>query len=813
VGKDQLLGVRLSSAQLDIDKAKAYLDDHPEVETGSPDLSRALSGALRFVSGQVARAAEILDVDWSSSDAEACGIAGAFLLGLGRFEKSLIPLLRAVNEGGFDKPAHLTNLGRAYFFLGRYQEALQHLNIARPYLGGSQHESLTLQALAEVHIALGESEKALELFPENDEDATITAIRVHILCGSARFKEALRLLRNAIEKQPDLQDLLLLSVQVMMVLGLKYEAHNLIKKAIDKDSENVYLWARLTQILVQCRMSKAAKDAASTALNLSEGQALPLNALALTARAEVLALEGNLTDAEVDYRKALDLVPNNTSGLSGLGRLLLQNGRVTEAIDCFERVRVSDPLQGWMQLINARELPDDPEVLESMERMARRPGIEGPVISNTLFTLATAWDKKKNYDKAFKLAQDANDATKNLINYKPDSHRQMVDKLLSVFSKDLASAREGWGLPSRLPVFVLGMPRSGTTLTEQILASHSKVFGAGELGLLSEAVWQLDAWERRHGTSIFYPECIFGLGKNRAHTLASGWLKKLSGFDPNAIHVVDKLPHNFQHIGFIKLLFPNAIIFHCRREARDIAISNYITDYAAKFGGMGFAYDLGWIGEQLVDHDRLMRHWHELFPGQIFEVVYEDLVEDTESWARQMIDFMGLEWEPGVLEFQDLERPVKTASVWQVRQPVYTTSKERWKRYEAHLKPLEEALSRIPEAPAALPLPAVEPELFSIAMSHMKAGRYTQAIEDFGRLLEGNPRHAAAHHFLGGVYFEIHDLPRALACMRQSVKLHPLHATWWENLAKAEASLGEEVLAQQARQRAQQLRKVHLPTK
>jgi tetratricopeptide (TPR) repeat protein len=281
------------------------------------------------------------------------------------------------------------------------------------------------------------------------------------------------------------------------------------------------------------------------------------------------------------------------------------------------------------------------------------------------------------------------------------------------------------------------------------------------------------------------------------------------------------LPHNFEHIGLIKLLFPNAIIFHCRRESRDIAVSNFITDYAAKFGGMGFAYDLGWIGEQLVDHDRLMQHWHEVFPGQIMEVVYEDLVEDTEGWARRMIDFMGLQWEPGVLEFQDLDRPVKTASVWQVRQPVYTTSKARWKRYEAHLGPLEEAMKVVPPMPAADALPTIEPGLFGAGMAHLHANRPAEAENCFLQVVTAYPQHAAAYHFLGAALLQQGKAEHAVSAMRNAVKLLPIHPTWFENLAKAEHASGSEENAKKAWAYGQQLRKrqaeaagaMSLPTK
>ena len=202
-------------------------------------------------------------------------------------------------------------------------------------------------------------------------------------------------------------------------------------------------------------------------------------------------------------------------------------------------------------------------------------------------------------------------------------------------------------------IFVLGMPRSGTTLVEQIIAGHSLIFGAGELGVVPSRIQGLNRWERHVGSGRSYPDCVDDLGAQVTHGIAAGMLKELKELaaesKPQARFIVDKLPHNFENVGLIKFLFPKAKIISVRRDPRDIALSNYFTDYAAKHGGMGFAYDLTWIGEQLADHNLLMHHWQQTFPGEILEVQYEDVVEDTEGMARKMLDYIGVAWEPQVL--------------------------------------------------------------------------------------------------------------------------------------------------------------------
>lgn len=763
--------------------------------------SRALIGSTWVRCGQPQRALPYLEFDWNLAEPEACALAGSALLGLGAIGPALAALQRAAQAEEV-QPAVMINLGRALLIAGQAESALPHLEQALKREPGS---TIARLSVAETLLALGRVDDALTQIPESPDDESLIIARVQLLAAASRHGDAAALLREARVQHPDSLPLLLLSAEVADVRGRSGESIALLRQALDKEPDNITLWARLALTGRKGASGPHARKAADKALALAHDKDAALRALATNAHAHVLAEEGHTAEAEAAYRDALNLVPGFVPALSGLGQLLLQGGKVEEALQCFQQVRAVAPLQGWSQLIHARELPDDPAVLEELERAAHQPGLEGPVRSGLLYTVAAAYDKQKDFNRAMTLARTANEASKQLLPYDPAAHRARVEREIARFSSAFIESRAGFGHPSRLPVFVLGMPRSGTTLTEQILGSHSQVFGAGELGLVGEQIAQLVGWEQHLGSRLAYPECVAELTPKRARKMATAWLAQLQAFDPTAQHVIDKLPHNFEHIGLIKLLFPNARIVHCRREPRDIAVSNYITDYSAKFGGMGFAYDFGWIGEQLVDHDRLMVHWHAVFPGQILEVVYEELVDDTEALARRMITFLGLEWEPGVLEFQGLERSVKTASVWQVRQPVYKTSKARWKRYAAHLDALEAALQQVPPMPEPAPVGQQAPGLFEEGMAQMKAKHWREAEAYFRQLLAVHPHHAAAHQFLGGALLHQGQAEQAVEAMRRSLQLLPLHPTWWQNLARAEHSNGNAQGAQQAWQRSLQL--------
>lgn len=803
----QIMKAWASAESGDLARAIQHLEADAKSWAEPPSLNRAMAAAIFLKAGQSARALDALNEDWTQADADAAGLAGALLFSLAHFERALPALRHAVAGAPADLGAHMVNLGRTLLYLGQAEASLSFLKTG---LEISTHDHvLAAQSMAEAYLALGQFEAADEVLAELrdvSDHEEILATRTALRAMSGKHDEALEFLTAALENNPESISLLILYSDLAEILGRVDQSIQSLQTALEKDPENIELWVRLARCGSANRGIVFARQAAEKAMELAQGQGPKEQALALVGHAHVLAHLGQADEGVAAYHQALELVPAMVDALSGLGHLLLQKGQVDDAIACFEQVKAAAPLHGWSQLIHAREVPDDDETLENMERVARQPSLEGPIRSGLLLTVAAAWDRRKSYDRAMTLAREANQAARNMITYDPAEHRSLVDREIVRFSREFMQSRSGWGDMSRVPIFVLGMPRSGTTLTEQILGSHSQICGAGELDVIPEQIAKLEAWQFKLGSGLSYPECVADLSPQMSRAHAALLLEKLRALDPDARHVVDKLPHNFQRIGLIKLLFPNATIFHCRREHRDIAVSNYMTDYAAKFGGMGFSYDLGWIGAQLVDHDRLMAHWHDVFDGQIFDVVYEELVEDVEGWARQMIAFLGLDWEPGVLDFQNLDRQVKTASTWQVRQPVYTSSKARWKRYEKHLGPLEKALQDIPPRLAPAPLPAVPPGLFGDAMAQLKAGAPAAAEQTFKQLIKEYPTHAAAHHFLGVAHLQQGRLQQAMQAMRHSIDLLPHHPSWYENLARAEQAAGNYASAKELLQKAEKIR-------
>ena len=631
-----------------------------------------------------------------------------------------------------------------------------------------------------------------------------------LLAEKDLHQQAEDILREYLKAYPGNSVLALQLAELCQVQGHFLQAAKLLQRALKHDGDNVALWVRLAQVSLH-RFDNQARRAAEKAVQLAEAragndaQALAVIKLQLAqarnALAQVESHEQNFETAERLFRDLLAEHENFIPALQGLGQQQLQRGRIDEAVELFERIKRIDPLKGHAFLINARRFPEDIETLEKMEQAARVPSLEGPLRASLLFQLAAAWEKRGDYDKAFEFARQANRVSKKFLPYDAAAHRNRCARIRFAFNEALYRHRADCGVDSDLPVYVVGMPRSGTTLVEQILAGHREIFGAGELGLIPQVVQGLNRWERRVGSGRHYPDCVDDLTPYVTEGIANNVLKELRELAPDANYVIDKLPHNFEHIGLIKFLFPRAKIISVRRDPRDIAVSNYFTDYQAKHGGMGFAYDLTDIGEQLADHNLLMHHWHRVFPGAILEVNYEDLVDDLENSARRMLDYIGVAWEARVLDFNKLERPVKTASVWQVRQPVYQSSKSRWTYYQAHLEPLIQGTNAKIETDPIDMLSLPEPGFLVKGVELYRRGDLDGAELSFKKMLHHNPGHAACRYMVGLVYLSKGHLADGIAQVERALDKAPWQREWRDNLIKAYRQAGEHEKAAQLESR------------
>jgi len=374
-----------------------------------------------------------------------------------------------------------------------------------------------------------------------------------------------------------------------------------------------------------------------------------------------------------------------------------------EALAEFQETLRRDPtnamaIAGMSQLPQAGLYSFSDEEIRNLQELAERKDLPLDDQSRLHFALAGIFDKTGSPAKAFQHCCFGNQFRKEFersrgIIYDPAAHRHFVARIIDTFTPAYFNRVKSFGLDSELPIFIVGMLRSGTTLVEQILASHPRVHGAGELQDLNRLIKTLP---RRPGTTEGYPESMAGVDGETARALAEAYLQRLRQLGGESARVVDKLPFNFLYLGVIATLFPRARIIHCRRDPVDTCLSCFFQDFGDP---LPFTWDLRHLGHYYREYERLMAHWGKVLPVPLFEVFYEDITANQESTTRRLLAFCGLDWDERCLHFNDTQRVVRTASILQVRQPIYRTSVGRWKRYEAQLQPLLEVLREGPAAP------------------------------------------------------------------------------------------------------------------
>jgi Flp pilus assembly protein TadD len=405
-------------------------------------------------------------------------------------------------------------------------------------------------------------------------------------------------------------------------------------------------------------------------------------------------------EAVLCFREALRLNPGYARARNNLGHSLQVLNKIDLARAEFQEVQRQEPanpltLGHLSNLAIHGHYQFSADEMRLLQELAARPDLSSEDSCRVHFSLARLLDKAGAYDEAFAHFARGNELRKeddrrNGVAFDVDLHRRLIERLIATCTPAYFERVASFGVNSELPIFIIGMMRSGTTLVEQILASHPQVHGAGELPDIEILISRLEVRDEGRGTrGEPYPECLALLDAATARALAEQHLERLRQRGGQASRVVDKLPFNFMHLGFIAALFSKARIIHCRRNPVDTCLSSFFQNFTDPHP---FAFDLRHLGQYYREYERLMAHWVKVLPLPIFELQYEELTADQEAVSKRLIAFCGLDWDERCLRFNETERPVRTASTLQVRQPMYRTSVGRWKHYEAHLRPLLEAL-------------------------------------------------------------------------------------------------------------------------
>ncbi len=397
---------------------------------------------------------------------------------------------------------------------------------------------------------------------------------------------------------------------------------------------------------------------------------------------------GYVEQSEQEYKHALNIDPNSEAAYFGLGQLYEDLGQPERAATAYRQVLTLDPSkkEALASLLGlSRHLNINQEIIQAENELERLPLREKALVG---YGLGKAYDQQKQYDNAFNAYSIANSARKELAgSFNRKAFDARIEKMIELFSRNFFEARKAWGNPSQQPVFIVGLPRSGTTLTEQIISSHPSCFGAGELNVLTDLATGTP--DRLGNANTSWPFCAPDLNETQIASLAQEYLEQSQLRAPeNTSRVVDKQPLNFWHLGLIAIALPNARIIHCKRDIRDCGFSIFSQNFNVQ---QHWSTDLDDIAYYWQGYKRLMQHWSSVTNLKIVDLDYEYTVSNLNSSATSLLEFLDLPWDEQVLSFHENERAVQTPSRWQVRQPVYKSSMARWQRYESHIEPLIKA--------------------------------------------------------------------------------------------------------------------------
>ena len=510
-------------------------------------------------------------------------------------------------------------------------------------------------------------------------------------------------LGNALYLAGDLEEAAVMLERVAQLKPDYADAHNNlgnIYKALNKNSEAIHYFQRALALNPQLfetglnlgniyndrvGFPQAAEDCFRKALALKCDSIEAESGLANTLR-----FQGKNEDALALIRSAIEKRPYEYSAFAGEADLLERMGSHDEAYMKIRALLERDPgnamgVDVLTRLCQRHDCCD--EAVRLGETLTAGDALNDIGRQTLHFSLGKLHDKLGNYDVAFGHYARGNEMTS--VPFDATGYEEKIGEFINAYSKEALEHLPKAGHGDTRPVFIVGMPRSGTSLTEQILASHPEVCGAGELNDINDLAAGLP---RVVGGGKPYPACIECLNQLNVDQLASRYLDRLDGFSSTAARITDKMPHNFMNLGLIALLFPGARIIHCRRDPRDTCLSIYFQS----FGWLHpYATDQSHLGLYYRLYHELMLHWEAVIRLPLMHVHYEEMVTDQERISRELVEFVGLNWDDRCLQFHRAKRTVATASYDQVRQPMYTKSMARWKHYEKHIGPLVEALGDV----------------------------------------------------------------------------------------------------------------------
>jgi tetratricopeptide (TPR) repeat protein len=618
-------------------------------------------GLVRLQVGRLAEAEPLFRraVKLDKRSADAYHHLAMVLTGLGRVEDAIPGYEKALSLRPRYPEAH-NNLGHALQMLGRHAEAARHYR------------------------------KALALNPAYAEACNNLG---NALVARGRNEEAIAQYRQSLAINPGYPEAHNNLAAALMALDRHGEAVAHCEQALALRPHYLEARLNLANTLVSLDRLEEATGHYEKIVAMDQGHAEAHERLG-----RALHMLGRTQEAIPHFERALALNPKFFDAYNGLSTALEAAGRPQEAVETLEKAIAVEPrrtVSYWNLATIIRLGPDDPRFATMRELARDIKSLDSQDQIYLRFALGKIFAGQGDCQQSFQHLLEGNRLKRQQLVYDEASILSRFGRIQAVFTADLLRQKQGPGDSSGVPIFIVGMPRSGTTLIEQILATHPKVFGAGELRHFASLALSV-----RGADGTQFPEYTPALSPGQLGDLGRDYLHLIRREAPAAERITDKMPYNFECVGLIHLALPNARIIHTRRDPRDIALSCFSIPFGE---GHEFTYDLGELGRYIRAYEALMEHWRQVLPeGAMLEVQYEEVVEHLEEEARRIVAYCGLDWNDACLGFHKTQRVVRTASHNQVRQPIYKSSVGRWRAYEAELQPLLRELDRTgPAGPRA----------------------------------------------------------------------------------------------------------------
>ena len=623
-------------------------------------------------------------VERAPGDANFIALLGSIVAKKGSLEESAALLHRAVKIAP-GNPNAQADLGTALLNLGRAEEALHHLEKARSIRPA---DASLLSKLAGAYQQTGDADSAKRMMAEA---ARLSPSQANLdeatrLFAQGKFREAEALAKELVRDNPQDVNAALLLARLAIKARCFKDAREILEKIIEVAPGFIAAWHDLGTVLKELHLHEEAVEILVKALDIDANN--PLTHYYLGA---ALAMAARPHDAIKSYQRAVELDPMLPGGHIGLGHVLKTVGDQAGGIEAYERAIELRPNYGetYYSLANLKTFRFSSEQISTMETRLGNEKLPTECRVHFAFALAKAYEDDGDFDRSFEHYELANQLHRDTIAYDPVQTQVGHERMREVFSENFFSALDkDSGCSDPDPIFIVGLPRSGSTLLEQILASHSQVDGTSELhdvSLIAQGI------SRSKEGSVF-PQSVATMSSRELEALGQAYISQTRQYRGAAPFFTDKMPNNFAYVGFIKAILPNAKIIDARRDPMDSCFGCFKQHFAK---GQTFTYDLFELAEFYLEYDALMDHWDNVLPGQVLRVQYETVVSDFDNQVKRILDFCGLPFEEACLNFHETKRAVRTASSEQVRQPIYSSSVGTWQRFLPHLEGLRELLQPV----------------------------------------------------------------------------------------------------------------------